>query len=66
MKKINRSNIDIIKNIWIYLLEEPLQYFSDDAPKVLHIILIPDVLKYDRDVLIHGNYYFHPNVSINY
>ena len=52
---------------YIYLLEEPLtNYNVTDVLKRRNIISFFEFKLIDKSLLLKGNYYIHPRVSINY
>ena len=68
MEKINTKNIAKLVGLgYIYLLEEPLtDYNVTDVLKRRNIISFFEFKLIDKSLLLKGNYYIHPRVSINY
>ena len=68
MEKINTKNIAKLDGLgYIYLLEEPLtDYNVTDVLKRRNIISFFEFKLIDKSLLLKGNYYIHPRVSINY
>lgn len=68
MEKINKHNIAKLDGLgYIYLLNEPLtDYNVTDVLKRINIIPFFKFKRIDKSLLLKGNYYFHPRVSINY
>ena len=68
MEKINTNNIAKLDGLgYIYLLEEPLtDYNVTDVLKRRNINSFFEFKLIDKSLLLKGNYYIHPRVSINY
>lgn len=68
MEKINKHNMAKLDGLgYIYLLDEPLtDYNVTDVLKRRNIILLFEFKFIDKSILLKGNYYIHPRVSINF
>lgn len=68
MEKINKNNMSKLDGLgYIYLLDEPLtDYNVSDVLKRRNIIPFFEFKLLDKSLLLKGNYYIHPKISINY